>query len=697
MKWIKNLFSKIKSFKRYKLIIAVVLVVVVAVAGFSIWRSRASQVSALDSEQRTATAGNGGLVINLSGSGAVAAGQRKDIQSQVAGTVSESFLEEGKAVKAGDVLVKLESQDADINLQKMENSLKQKELAASQQQDQLDSLEVKAPINGRISGLSLKVGDTVNKGQVLCSIADESSIELRAQFKGVSSKQLGNAQTVQVNIPDYSATLEAKVESLTQSGSDTEALLSINNPGALSSGIAANAEIISNGGDFISEQGTLEWSTQETVKAGASGTVSDISALENQYVGQGKVLLTLENDELATTVESSNLDLDQAQKDLDQAKANMNNYTITAPFDGVLVSAADLKSGDDIKAGMALVTLIDTTQMTMQISIDELDISQVKPGQVVSITLDALEDTATKPISGKVDFVAVEGSPSNGVTSYPVTITFPGREDLKVGMNASAEILVLNKQNVLLVPFEAVQKKGNSYYVWVKTDGAAATGDTGTTNNQQGNRNQGIMGQLTPEQQQQVQNMTPEERQKLRDQYMQQPGDTANQGGNTADQPGNAVGQNGNTTDQTSNGTGQTGNATDKNGSGSGTSGNTDQSGNGTANASESATPSGNGTGSGNGQNGNRMRNLPGGQASQNPYYAGAVQVVVTVGDHNENFMEITSGLNAGDVVVLPQITANASSSSSNNLKQSGNVMGMPVGGATLIQGGNNAYRRGGD
>lgn len=638
MKWIKTLYSKIKSIKRIKMILIVALAVIVAVTGFNIWRSRASQVSDLASEQRTSTAANGDLVINLSGSGAVAAGQRKDLQSQVAGTVSESFLEEGKAVKAGDVLVKLESQDADINLQKMENSLKQKELAAKDQQDQLDSLEVKAPINGRISGLSLKTGDSVNKGQVLCSIADESSVELRAQFKGVSSKQLGNPQSVQVNIPDYSVSLVAKIESLTQSGSDTEALLSIKNPGALSSGNSANAEIISANGDFISEQGTLEWSTQETVKAGASGTVNDVSALESQYVSQGKILLVIENDELATTVESSNLDLDQAQKDLDQAKVNMENYTVTAPFDGTLVSTVDLNSGDAVKAGTALATMIDTTQMTMKINIDELDISQVKAGQDVSITLEALEDTSTKPISGKVDSVAVEGTSSNGVTSYPVTITFPGREDLKVGMNASAEIQVLNKQNVLLVPFEAVQKKGNSYFVWVKTDAATSTnntGDTGASNNQPGNNNQGIMGQLTPEQLQQLQNMTPEERQQMREQFMQQRGGAANQGGNTSDQ-------------------------------------------------------------SNSGQNNNQTKNSTGYQKVQDPYYTGAVQVTVTVGDHNENYMEITSGLNVGDVVVLPQITANASASTNTSAVQSQGLMNIG-GGGNIPAGGGNFIRRGAD
>ena len=92
----------------------------------------------------------------------------------------------------------------------------------------------------------------------------------------------------------------------------------------------------------------------------------------------------------------------------------------------------------------------------------------------VSITVDALPETSTKPISGKVSSVSAEGTASNGVATYAVDILVDRIEGLKSGMNAQAEILVNNRQNVLYVPVEAVQKQNGRSYVTVLVPKAGA-------------------------------------------------------------------------------------------------------------------------------------------------------------------------------------------------------------------------------
>lgn len=643
MRLIQDLLLKIKAAKRLRLIVALALALILVIIGLSVWRGKATRVSALSSQQRTATAQNGTLSVTLSGSGSVAAGQSKSVSSNVDGTVSESYLEEGKTVKAGDVLLKLETKNAEIELKKLENTVKQQELNVSQQQDQVNSLNAAAPVSGRISGLSVEAGDSVNKGQALCTIVDESKLELRTQFSNISSDKLKNAGSVVVHIPDYSVSLDATIESLVQSGSDTEALIEINNPGALKSGLAAVAEISTSNGDFMSESGTLEWRTQETVQAGVSGTVKSISALDGQYVNQGKTLLSIDNGEAATTLESLLLNLDEAKDAFEQAKANMGSYTITAPFDGTLVSVTDLAAGDSVKANTVLSTLIDTGTMSMEISIDELDISQVTAGQEVSITLDALEETTTTPIEGEVEAVAVEGTTSNGVTSYPVTITFPGMDGLKVGMNADAVIKVINKENVLLVPFEAVQKKGSEYYVWVKggTTAQSSSSDTATTSSSDSSSDKSASTSAQPSGSQSAQPSGSPPAQPSGSPPMQPSGSPpAQPSGSPPAQPSGSPPANftGNTSVQQAN-----------------------------TSSGKSGTASG----------------QTGSKSSANSYYSGAAQVVVTVGAHNENYMEITSGLNEGDVIVLPQVTESASSSATESTSGQGQGVMMPIGGDT--------------
>lgn len=590
--------TSLKNRKWLRLVIVLVLVAAVAFVGFRIWQKRTAQTSNLAEQQRTTVAQKGTLSVTLSGSGSVKAGQSKAIQSKASGAVSVSYLEEGKQVKAGDVLVELKTEDAAASIKKLENSLKQQELNVEQQQEQLAGMDITVPNNGRISGLDVKVGDSINKGKAICTVVDESVLEIKAVFKGVSSGQLKNPNSVVVHLPDYSDSVAATVESLEQNGVDTQAVITIKNPGALGLGLKAIAEVDTANGNFISEEGTLDWHTQETLVAGASGTVKTLTASNGQYVNKGTILLTLDNDELATALESSQINLDQANDELEKARQDLDNFVITAPFDGILVSVTELSAGDNVKEGTALATLIDTSTMSMEIGIDELDISQVKPGQDVAITLEALEDTSNNPIKGKVESIAVQGTSSNSVTSYPVTITFPGKEGLKVGMNAEAIISILNKKDVLLVPFESVQKRGDQYYVWVSSDGVqmpsgAASGNNGNGPRNGGNWGQGQAGsgngsmpQISEEQRQQFENMTDEERQQLRQQFMQQGSGATGQAGNTTRRSGN--------------------------------------------------------------------------QNSQN-YYSGATQVVVTVGDYNATEMEITSGLKEGDVVVLPQIVASTS------------------------------------
>lgn len=50
----------------------------------------------------------------------------------------------------------------------------------------------------------------------------------------------------------------------------------------------------------------------------------------------------------------------------------------------------------------------------------------VKIGQEVKVTIDAISDTEKEPIIGTVSEIALEGTSMNSVTTYPVTISLEG-------------------------------------------------------------------------------------------------------------------------------------------------------------------------------------------------------------------------------------------------------------------------------
>ena len=106
--------------------------------------------------------------------------------------------------------------------------------------------------------------------------------------------------------------------------------------------------------------------------------------------------------------------------------------------------------------------------MLMSVSVDELDINSVEKDQEAQITLDAIEN---QTFTGKVTKVGNSAtSSSSGVSKYTVKISIPKDEQMKIGMNASATIVIESKEDVLTIPVNALQEKGNKTYVYTEKD-----------------------------------------------------------------------------------------------------------------------------------------------------------------------------------------------------------------------------------
>ena len=133
------------------------------------------------------------------------------------------------------------------------------------------------------------------------------------------------------------------------------------------------------------------------------------------------------------------------------------------------------KAGDTIDnnsltaAGGTLAVLYDMSTLTFEMKIDEKDINKVQVGQEVTITADAVEGVT---FSGVVDTVNINGTTVSGQTNYPVTVVINDPQDLKPGMNVSADIIVERAGTVLCVPVDAVNRGSDKPTVQVAQEGA---------------------------------------------------------------------------------------------------------------------------------------------------------------------------------------------------------------------------------
>ncbi|MGB8644344.1 MAG: efflux RND transporter periplasmic adaptor subunit [Anaerolineae bacterium] len=129
--------------------------------------------------------------------------------------------------------------------------------------------------------------------------------------------------------------------------------------------------------------------------------------------------------------------VDQAQAALALAQQQVTNATLTAPFDGIVISLIP-HVGESVGPSSPVLLLADLSHLQLQGSIDQALFAQIQIGQSVSITPDAFKD---KTITGKVTRVGWLASTVSGVTSVPIIIDVDANTlPLRPGLTASAQI-----------------------------------------------------------------------------------------------------------------------------------------------------------------------------------------------------------------------------------------------------------------
>jgi HlyD family secretion protein len=152
--------------------------------------------------------------------------------------------------------------------------------------------------------------------------------------------------------------------------------------------------------------------------------------------------------------------ISQCKAALDDARENLQYATITSPMDGVVLSK-DVEIGDAVSsilvmgsAATLVMTLGDTSEVYVKGKVDEADIGKVYLGQPARIVVESFKDT---PFTGKVTKIAPLGVEKDNVTTFEVRVSIQnptGR--LRANMSANAEIILEQKNKVLLIPEGAV-------------------------------------------------------------------------------------------------------------------------------------------------------------------------------------------------------------------------------------------------
>jgi RND family efflux transporter MFP subunit len=161
-----------------------------------------------------------------------------------------------------------------------------------------------------------------------------------------------------------------------------------------------------------------------------------------------------------------NINVQKAKTALDNYKDELMKTEILAPFDGTVVDIG-VKENDQLSSfdysSIVAVHLVDTSTVKLDGFVDEIDIFNVELGQKAEIVVDAMPEAE---LYGTVTFISPNGTEETGVVNFAVTIALdPSDIELKGGLTATANILVENNENVLLIPNRAVRGSRGDYWV----------------------------------------------------------------------------------------------------------------------------------------------------------------------------------------------------------------------------------------
>lgn len=492
--------KQIFSFKKKpvkKLVLGAVLLAVIAGGAVFVYQKKAASSSKKETSVRTGTVTRQTIQQSLSSSGTISPKNSYTITSMVEGKVISADFNEGDQVTEGQVLYQIDASSMTSKLNSATSSLERAQESYNDAMKDYNSAvadysgnTVKSTVSGYIKTMKIRAGDQVSGNTEIAEIYNDSVMEVDIPFLSVEAAQIPVGSTATLTLSDTLEEISGTVTSVDQLDTTLTGgqlvryvTVQVTNPGGLTSDMYATASIngINSCGD-----GAFQPIQNVTLRAGdlsGSVTVKKLLVSAGDYVNVGTAIFSMDAEDASdilkaykNKVDDAKSSLENAQSTLDTTTDNYENYTITAPISGT-VTTKNVNAGENVQNGnsaTALAVIYDLSEVTFEMNIDELDISNVKVGQTVEVTADAFED---QTFEGTVTKVSMEGTAANGVTYYPVTVTMTEYGGLLPGMNVTGVIILDEAEDALAIPVDALQR-GNKVYVKDSTTSKKAVAST---------------------------------------------------------------------------------------------------------------------------------------------------------------------------------------------------------------------------
>ncbi len=478
-------FKKLLSNKKF----IIVFILVISLLIYFIFKATSSK-----NQQPTYTtvqAEKGTLISSVSGSGQIVAFDEIEIKPKISGKVTYINLKNGKKVNQGDLLIQLDSTEAQKNVWDAKINLANAKLSSKDlSQESNDSLAV--AYNNTLNSLTSNYKDISTLLPNIRPLFEQSSYNSSEEDNNDADYYLRLVRFIQKNrnvgidLSYWTKTVEKQYLDIEGKYSTIQSTAwALNNSSdrtqiedILNQTYSLDQEFL----DLIRQTLNLTQKYQYLINTENISTPIATSTTTNQIAKLSELnssLISHVNDlksvkDALTTAkdtfkkvevnsETQELTIKQKELDLKSANETLNSNFIYATLTGVLTSInAQLKVGDTVSNSTSIATLA-TNQQIAEITLNEVDVAKVKLDQKASITFDAIEDLT---LTGKVIEVDDVGTTDQGVVTYGVKIAFDEQDGrIKQGMSASVEIITDIKTDIFVVSSSAIKNDSTGNYI----------------------------------------------------------------------------------------------------------------------------------------------------------------------------------------------------------------------------------------
>ena len=402
-----------------KNILIVSIVVVIAVLGFMAFRQVAAKKAAAveSSATETAVVERGDLSVTVEAAGSLTPPTEITLAFPVAGKLYEIPVLEGQAVKQGDLLARLEDNiQAEADFQALFTAAggARVELAVANAEEALDDA---------LGDFKYRFGTVTYYWEGQLKQAEETLAALDAD-PNASVEQKAEAQQV---------VDEAHVKR-----------------------------------DYFLEQ-NLDYLEKEDDWRPDAGDIAVVrSNLENAKVALQDANAALEIVKAGSSALQAPLTaLGPEMARLESTRLNMENTRLTAQADGV-VTTLYYQVGEFANPGTPVIALTDVSILEADVNLDETDVVRIATDMTVVVTVDAFPGME---VSGKVIEIAPTANIQSGVVLYSVTVRLdPTDLPLRSGMTTNVVFPIEQRNDILMVPFRAIETEGGQAYLTRVTD-----------------------------------------------------------------------------------------------------------------------------------------------------------------------------------------------------------------------------------